>query len=264
MFVYYCHAKLLEKSNDQSKVKSPSTLTTPDKSSAEFGYLLTKIVEELKHNEASNLENIKTILSTLTVKGNSEELIFSDEQLEALEACNNIRILLVRKLRHYYRWDDFSFLEVILSNLDSDKCSKWLEVYGEKRDSKIKLQDIYEYCMTEQHELPEGFDKMVAIVTNKSFFTITLEEYDQLKQFIAQHCGVEPYVMLPSFKASLSSLILEWYIPCSAVVLMKKIAISNLDVLIAEGVVYLKLSSTVIFDERNNVRTSVKFVNILH
>jgi len=254
---------LLEITNNQLKGKPSSTLSTPDKSSFEFGFLLAKIVEELKRNEANNLDNIKTILSTLTVKGNSEELIFSDEQLEAFEACKNIRILLVRKLRHYYRWDDFSFLENILSNLESDKCSKWLEVYGEKLDSKMKLQDIYEYCMTEQHELPEGFDKMVAIVTNKNFFTITLEEYEQLKHFISQHCGVEPYVMLPSFKASTSSLLLEWYIPCSAVVLMKKNAIANLDILIAEGVIYLKLSATVIFDKRNNVREcECKFVNL--
>jgi len=265
--MHYCCTIYIfsELTDNQLKGKPSSTVSTPDKNSAEFGFLLTKIVEELKRNEASNLDNIKIVLSTLTVKGNSEERIFSDEQLEAFEACKNIRILLVSKLRHCYRWDDFSFLETILSNLESDKCSKWLEAYGEKLDSKMKLQDIYEYCMTEQHELPEGFDKMVAIVANKNFFTITLEEYEQLKHFISQHCGIGPYVMLPSFKASISSLLLEWYIPCSAVLLMKKMAIANLDILIAEGVIYLKLSATVIFDKRNNVRKcECKFVNLLH
>ena len=239
--------------NDQSKGKPPSKLPTPEKSSAEFGYLLVKIVEELKRDEDNNLENMKTILSTLTVKGNTQKRMFSDEQLEALEACNNIRILLARKLRHYYRWDDFSFLEIILSNLDSDKCSKWLEMYAKKLDSKMKLQDIQEYCNKEKQEMPEGFEKMVAIVTNKNFCTITLEEYEELKQFIAQQCGVESYTMLPSFKVSLSSLILEWCIPCNVVDLMKKMAKENLDVLLAESVVYLKLSSTVIFDKRDIV-----------
>ena len=42
---------------------------------------------------------------------------------------------------------------------------------------------------------------MVAIV-DKLFSDITKEEYVELKQFISQHCGVEPDVMSPFSKAS--------------------------------------------------------------
>ena len=99
---------------------------------------------------------------------------------------------------------------------------------------------------------------MVAIIDKKIFSSITKEEYDELKQFISQHCGVEPYVMSPFSKASpFSSVVFEWFIPVSAVPYMIETTKTNVIMFTKGMFLYLKISSTVIFDLRENVRIQV-------
>jgi len=113
---------------------------------------------------------------------------------------------------------------------------------------------MHELCVQESTNIPQDYHKMVTIV-NKIFSSITKEEYDELKQFISQHCGVEPYVMSPFSKASpFSSIIIEWFVPIKAVSYMIETANSNIHKFNKKKFLYLKISSTVIFDHRDNVR----------
>ena len=229
-------------------------ILTPIQASSEFGSLLANILQELAKNEADNLELIKVMCSCLTVEENSSALFFSEEEQKAINACSNIRTLLTTKLRHCWRWDDFSFLKKIVQSLDSaEHCEQLLDKYEKKIFIQMKLQHIHEHCQQQKQNLPEGYHKMVAIVQDKIFSRITLEEYKQLKDFISQHCKVEPYVISPFTKASVSSLLLEWWIPLTAVPHMVEMATINANVFIAQNFVYLKISSNVIFDKRNNV-----------
>ena len=194
------------------------------------------------------------MLSTLTLKDNPETLMFTDPELEAIESCHSIRELLVQKLRYHYRWYDFSLLKVLLSNLQSDKCSEWLTMYEGRLDCKMKLEYINEQCKKENMEIPDGYEKMVAIISNRNFFTITLEEYDEIKEFVAKHCNMESYLMSPFIKALSSSLVLEWLICSTATYHAVKVAAANSESFLKEGFVYLRISTNVIFDDRNNVR----------
>ena len=226
-------------------------ILTPKQASSEFGILLMKIIKELAKNEVENLESIKVMCSCLIVK---EDLFFSEDQQEAIDACSNIRILFTKNLRHCWRWDDFSFLKKIVQASDSsDHCEKLLKQYEEKIYIQMKLQDIHEYCQQQKQSFPEVYHKMVAIVQDKIFSRITLEEYNEMKEFISQNCNVEPYVISPFTKASISSLLLEWWVPLTAVAHMIKMASMNANVFITQKFIYLKISSTVIFDKRDNV-----------
>ena len=192
--------------------------------------------------------------SYLTVKGDPSTLLFNENQQEAIIACDNIRTLFRKNLRHCWRWDDFAILTIIVRSLDStDHCVQLINQYKMKICSEIKLKDIHEYCKRESKNLPEGYHKMVAIVKNKNFFRITLEEYRELKEFILQHCKIEPYVISPFTEAWLGSLLLEWFVPMTAVPHMIKMATVNASVFIAQNFMFLKISSTVIFDKRDNV-----------
>lgn len=191
--------------------------------------------------------------STLTVKNKPDARMFNDKQIEEIQACNNVQTLLMNKLRHCYRWDDFSILTVLMSSMDSEKCLNLLETFKVKIDSKMKLQQIYEHCKQTECCFSEEYHKMVAIVKDKFFFTITKEEYEKLKKFISEQCGVEAYVMSPLSKASSSSLLLEWHIPCTAVAFMIEIASKNKSVFIKKNFVYVKISSTVVLDCLNSV-----------
>ena len=235
--------------------ESLAQFSTPDKASAEFGILLDEIVLELEKKEASNLRRLKTVSSTLTVQKASKVHVFTDGQLEEIKACDSINTLLVYKLRHRYRWDDFSMLTVLISSIDSKKCLSLLKKFEVKINSKMKLQHIYEHCKEKSAKFSAEYHKIVAIVDDKIFSKITQKEYIVLKHFVSEQCGVEDYVISPITKITVSSLILEWYIPITAVAHMIKIALNNKGNFTKNCFVYLKISSTLIFDHRNIVST---------
>ena len=229
--------------------------STPDEASVEFGILLDEIVLELEKNEASNLRRLKTISSTLTIQKASKDHVFTDGQLEKIQACDSIYTLLVNKLRHCYRWDDYSMLTILILSIKSENCLSLLRSFEVKISSKLKLQQIYEHCKQTSAEFSEEYHKIVTIVRDKIFSEITKEEYDVLKHFVSEQCGVEDHVMSPVAKMAVSSLILEWYIPVTAVAHMIKIALSNKGNFAKNCFMYLKISATLIFDHRNIVST---------
>lgn len=192
--------------------------------------------------------------SYLTIQDDSSVLLFTEDQLKEIEACNSIRIMFIKILRGCWRWDDFSLLKILIQSLEtSDRCEEMLTQYEQKLSSQMKLQEIYNYCMSEKQEIPKGYDKMVAIVNNKVFYRITKKEYDELKQFVGQYCGVKSFVIPPFCKAAVSSLLLEFIIPKTAVSYMVKTATANIIEFIKRNFVYLKISSKVVLDTRNHV-----------
>jgi len=206
---------------------------------------------------------IKDICSFLTIKDDPNTFLFNEDQRRAIEACRSLRTLFSKtNLSVCWRWDDFSFLKKIIQSLESSNhCEEMLDQYEQKLCSEMKLQEIYDYCVQEKQEIPEGYDKMIAIVQNKIFSRITKMEYDQLKEFIAEHSGVKSYCIPPMQKASESSLVLEFIIPVTAVPHMMETAMKNSDIFLENGFVYLRIAMTVIFDKRDNVR---KLYGFLH
>ena len=226
---------------------------TPDEASIEFGFLLNEIIEELEKNETSNLRKLKIISSTLTIQKNSKVRLFNDRQMEEIRACNSIDTILTDKLRHCYRWDDCSMLYMLMRSVNSQSCLSLLKNFQIKVNSKMKLQLIYEHCKRKGFEFSEEYHKIVAIVDDKIFSDFTFEEYCVLKHFVSEQCGVEDYVISSFVKASSSSLVLEWYIPVTAVDHMIEIASSNRRNFAENRFLYLKISSSVILDHRNMV-----------
>ena len=256
--IYIFYTCVDEQSTDPVKSKDDKALSsnmvfTPEQASIEFGVLLADILKELCKNEVKNLDFIKVVCSFLTVKDDSSALLFSKEQQKKIDACGNIRTLLTKELRHCLRWDDLSLLKTIVERLKSSHCINLIDQFEKKLYSKMKLKEIHEQCKQENKDLPVGYHKMVAIVTKKSFFHITLEEYGELKEFIMNNCKVEPHVVSPFTDLSVGSLLLEWIIPSTAVSHMIEMATMNANVFITQNFIFLKISSTVIFDRRNNV-----------
>ena len=248
--------------NKDDKPLSSSMIFTPQQASIEFGILLANILKELCKNEVENLELIKVVCSYLTVKDDPSALLFNEEQQEAIDACDNIRVLFKKNLRHCLRCDDFSLLKKIVESLDSPHCIKLIDRFEKKLYGEMKLKEIHEHCKQKSKDLPVGYHKMVAIVTKKSFFHITLEEYRELKEFILQNCKIEPYVVSPFTDLSIGSLLLEWIIPSTAVSHMIEMATINANVFITQNFIFLKISSTVIFDRRDNVSLICVYVHM--
>jgi len=195
-----------ERAQNSYSLISPATITTPGKASAEFSILLASIIPHLQQNEDQYLTTIKMMCPFLTVGDNSDSFLFNAAQQEAINSCDNLQTLFTKNLRGCWRWDDFSFLKYIIQVLEpSGPCAAMLNQYEQKLDSKMKLQQIYDQCVQEKQDVPDGYDKMVAIVRDKLFLHVTMLEYDQLKMFIAQNCGIQPHAILPSYKGAESS-----------------------------------------------------------
>ena len=228
-------------------------IVTPNQASTEFGILMNNIIKELKKNETEYLEDIKNICAYLTVKDDPNVFLFNEDQREAIVACDNITTLFRKHLRGCWRFDEFPLLKSIIQSIGSELCEKMLNQYEKKLSILMKLQDIHEHCKQEKQAFPVGYHKMVAIVQHKIYSRITKEEYDELKEFIIKHCEVEEYFLFPFCKAAPSSLILEWFVSGTAVSHMVEAATRNAKGFIKNCFVYLKISSYVIFDIRNDM-----------
>ena len=243
-----------ESTTSNSKEISTFKFTTPHQAGTEFGILLANIIKELQRNEDDNLATIKNICPFLTIKDDPDVFLFNEKQQEAIEACDKLKTMFTKYFRYCWRWDDLSFLKKIIQSLESsDRCEEMLGQYEQKLDSEMKLQQIYNHCIQDKQEIPDGYEKMVAIVQNKIFCRITKMEYDELKEFIAQHCGVQSYVIPPFHKAAKSSLVLEFIIPVTAVSHMVETATRNSAIFLENDFVYMRIAMTVIFDKRDNV-----------
>ena len=253
-FAYLYLDEEVPATTSSSEEISSSKFKTPDRASAEFGILLANIITELQKNESENLATITKICSFLTIEDDPYKFLFNEKQQEAIKACNNVDTLFTKHLRGCWRWDDFSFLKQIIQSLESsDRCKQMLKEYEQMLDSKMKLQQIYDHCKQEDQAIPAGYDTMVAIVHEKIFSRITKMEYDQLKEFITEHCRVKSYVVPPFHKAAKSSLVLEFIIPVTAVTHMVETATRNKAIFLQNGFVYMRIAMTVIFDKRDNV-----------
>ena len=235
-------------------------IVNPSKAVIEFAITVSRIEEILMtSNEAENLNAIKSICGYLPISKNSPgKLMFTAEQLEEIDACNKIREIF-RKLRFHLRWDDHLILTAIIERLDSEECEELLGKFESKIDCQMKLEQIFEGYKKHKQEIPQGFDKMVAIV-NKKYSRITKEEYDQLKCFIAEHCGVESYVLSPFLNMAPSSLLLEWLVPSTAVTRMVETATKNRHIFIQESFVFLQVAITVVLDDKDKVIIIIKYV----
>ena len=234
--------------------KKTALIVNPSRAISEFISIVSRIEDILvTSNEVENLKAIKSICGYLPISIDTDKLMFTTEQLEEIDACCNIKEIF-RKLRFYLRWDDHLILTAIIDRLDSEECEELLSKFEKKIDCQMKLEQIFEECEKQKQEIPKGFEKMIAIV-NKKYSRITKEEYDQLKCFVAQHCGVKSYVMSPFLNMSPSSLLLEWLIPSTAVSHMVENATRNKQIFIEESFLFMKITDIVILENKKEVCT---------
>jgi len=226
-----------------------SLIISPRKAVSEFVNVIHCIEKILMNsNEQENLNAIKSICRFLPISENSDKLMFTTEQLKDINGCSKIKEIF-GQIRFYLRWDDHLILTAIIDTLESEECEELLGKFESKIDCQMKLQEIFEECKEQKQEIPKGFDEMVAIV-KKKYSKIKKEEYDRLKCFIAQHCGVNLYVMSPFWNMSSSSLLLEWIVPSTAITHMVENATRNKQIFIEESFVFLEIGKIVVLNNK--------------
>ena len=224
--------------------QSRNFISNPSKATSEFASIVSRIEEILKKDEVQNLKAIKSVCGFVPISTNFNIPMFSEEQLKEIQACDSIRDIFI-KVRTHWRWDDHLLLNAILDRLDLEDCEELLGRYQSKIDCQMRLEEIFIERKKQQQNIPKGFSIMVAIV-EKKYSRITKDEYDQLKHFIAEHCGVEAYVLSPFLNMSPSSLLLEWFIPSAAIAHMVEVATKNKTVFIEQSFTFIQIAAAVV------------------
>ena len=193
------------------------------------------------------LELCKEICSNLTI-GNSDILLFSDEQLDKINKCAAFQQLFTI-LRRHWSWKEYSILKTIITICDSEEAEAELDKFEKLMSSYCGMKLISEKYSPS--ELPVNYVKL-CITVDKPYKSLTLQDFYELRTFIFKHLDVQKYIALPFIKFLFSSLHLEWYIPMQAVSHIIKMIHENKSILIQEAVVLIKIGDQSILDVRGD------------
>ena len=203
---------------------------------------IRKILEKCDNFE-ENLESCKELCSNFRI-GDSDVLLFSDEELDKTNKCTTFRELFII-LRKHWSWKEYSILKTIIATCESKEAEDELDKFEKLMSSCYGMELISDECLP--NEILENYVKL-CITINKPYKTLTLQDFYELKAFIFKNLKVEEYIALPFIKFLFGSLHLEWYVPMQAVSHIIKAVHQNRRVLIQESIVLIKVGDKNILD----------------
>ena len=197
------------------------------------------------------LESCKEICRNLTI-GNSDILLFSDEQLDKINKCTSFQQLFTI-LRRHWSWKEYSILKTIIAECESEEAEAELDKFEKIMGSYYGMKLISEsYSPSELAEFPENYVKL-CITVDKPYKSLTLQDFYELRTFIFEHLEVKKYIALPFIKFLFSSLHLEWYIPMQAVSHIIKMIHLNKRNFIQKSIVQIKIGNKSILDVQSEL-----------
>ena len=219
------------------------TVKTADPLSVQFSTFVATI-EVLLETCHDKLEQSKRICSNLTISNNSDELLFSDEQLQKINACTTFSELFTI-LRKHWSWKDYSILTNIISIVGLKEAKDEEELFQKRMASYQGMKLISENISPEaiSHEYIR-----LSIIIDKPYREFSLENFTELQKFIFSNLDVRPYIALPFIKFLFDSLHLEWYVLKKAAPHIIKMAKQNEDIFTSNSVVFIQVDQFVVLD----------------
>ena len=211
--------------------------------SAQFSSLV-RTVESVLDKSYKNLETCKRFCLDLTISDNSDVLLFNNDQLKKIKECTSFRELF-ELLRQHWNWKEYCILEHIISQSESKEAKDELEKYKKAMSSYCGLQLVADNFSP--NELPVEYVKM-AIIVEKPYKELTLEQFVELRDFIFKQMDVRPYIAHPFIKFLYSSLHMEWYILQQAVPHIIKMSFKNIKRLKEYSIVHIQIGEETVLD----------------
>ena len=244
-------------SSDISHHHSPgsaasNTVTTPDPLSEQFSRFVVTI-EALLEKCHDKLEQSKQFCSNLTINGNpNNKLLFSDEQLQEINACSTFKELFTM-LRKHWCWENYSILTQIISITGLKEAKDEVELFETTMASyqgmKMIREDPSEAILLDYFKL--------SIFIDKPYRDLTVEKYTELRDFVFRNLDIKRYIAYPFIRYLLGSLHLEWYVLKKAAPHMIKMAQQNEEIFTSNSVVFIQVDQHVVFDYRAKDKTQI-------
>ena len=206
------------------------------------------ILEKKHDGYDEKLKLCKEFCSNLTT-GDSDTLLFSDEQLDKINKCATFEQLFTI-LRKHWSWKEYSILKTIIATCESKEADDELDKFEKLMSSYCGMILISEEYSPD--ELPVNYVKL-CITIDKPYKSLTLQDYYDLRAFIFEHLNVQKYIAFPFIKFLFSSLHLEWYIPMQAVSHIIKAVHQNKDIFIQNSIVLIKIGDKSILDVQSGL-----------
>ena len=203
---------------------------------------IRKILENCDdYNE--KLESCKEFCSNLKI-GDSEILLFNDEQLAEINKCATFHSLFVI-LRKHWSWKEYCILKTIIATCESKEAEDELDKFEKLMSSYCGMKLISDEYSPD--ELPVDYVKL-CIKIDKPYKNLTLQDFGELQTFIFEHLNVQKYVALPFIKFLYSSLYLEWHIPVQVVSHIIEMIYLNQRTFIQKSIVLITIGEKSIID----------------
>ena len=190
------------------------------------------------------LEQCKQLCSNLTISNNFDELLFSDEQLQKINACSTFSELFAI-LRKHWSYYDYSILTHIITITDLNEAKNELQVFKTRMASYEGMKILSENIPPEAISLEYI---RLSIIIDKPYRELTLEDFVKLHDFIFKYLDIKHYTALPHIKFLFSSLHLEWYVLKKAASHMIKMAKQNEEIFMNNSVVFIQIDQSVVLD----------------
>ena len=239
-----------------------STVRTADPLSVQFSTFVATIATLLDATLLDGkckdkLEMSKQICSNLTIGDNSDELLFSDEQLHNINTCTKFSELF-GLLRKHWSWKDYSILTHIISNTGLEKAKDEVELFENRMASYQGMKLISENISPD--DISHDYIRL-SIIIDKPYRELSLQNFTELHKFIFSNLDVKRYIALPFIKFFFRSLHLEWYVLKKAAPHMIKMAQQNEKVFISNSVVFIQADQFVVLDSKTKVDDKMQIVS---
>ena len=221
-----------------------STVRTADPLSVQFSTFVATIATLLNTFCSDKLEQSKQLCSNLTISDNLDKLLFSDTQLQEINACSTFSELFAI-LRNHWSYSNYSILRQIIVTTNLKEAKDELQLF------KTRMASYEGMKILSENSPPEAIFReyvKLQIIIESSYQELTLEDFTRLHDFVFKHLDIKYYTALPHIKFLFGSLHLEWYVLKKAAAHMIKMAKQNEEVFTSNSVVFIQVDQSVIFD----------------
>ena len=219
------------------------TVKTADPLSVQFSTFVATI-EALLETCHDKLEQSKRSCLNFTISDNSDELLFSDEQMQKINACTTFSELFTI-LRKHWSWKEYSILTSIISIVGLKEAKDEVEIFQKRMASyqgmKLISEDIPREAISHEYI-------RLSIIIDKPYREFSLENFTELQKFIFSNLDVKAYIARPFIKFLFDSLHLEWYVLKKAASHMIKMAKQNEETFTSNAVVFIQIDQLVVLD----------------
>ena len=234
-----------------------STVRTANPLSVQFSTFVATIEELLDEKCQNKLKQSKRFCANLTISDNSDELLFSDEQLQKINTCTTFSELFFL-LRKHWSWKDYLILTHIISFTGLEEAKAEAEVFEKRMASYQGMKIISENLSPDN--IPQDYIKL-SIIIDKPYRELSLKCFTELRDFIFSNLDVKKYIALPFIRFLFSSLHLELHVLKKAAPHMIKMAKLNEEVFISNSVIFIQVDQFVVLNCKAEVDDKMQIVS---